>query len=441
MDLQIKVVDQKDRIVRVAEEVKSPISREIVIFRDREEYLPVVRLPIDLLLYRMENGRTSKRQNEYVRRNGLDPNYFVSGEENDEVQKIQHAILVDLSKDSRADVYSELKYRAVQTENLLITHSGVVVNGNRRLAAMRELFGDPAFKSFGYVNATVLPGTATPPDIEEIESELQEIPETKLEYDWISRRLKMRRRRDKLGIQIEKLKKMYRVKSQKDINREIEQLELAEDYLERYLNRPMDYEAVDSSEQIFKQLQAALENKSGEMEELSRCLAFPLIKEARGLQDRVYQFRFAFGVDAAEVLRRVAEEQSVPIGDIATISVAPSVETDSDDPLSDIGEEPAPQYAALKPILLDEAKSKDRAQQIARITASIQQEKQEGGRKMVALRNAETANRVLHELELNGADPNTFPAIRAQLTSCIGRANEIIAKIPAKKQDMKKTSE
>ena len=430
MEFQIKVIDQKDRIVRVAEEVISPISREIVIFRDREEHLPVVRLPIDLLLYRMENGRTSKRQNEYVRRNGLDTNYFVSGEENDEVQKVQHAILVDLSKDSRADVYSELKYRAVQTENLLITHSGVVVNGNRRLAAMRELFGEPAFKSFGYVNATVLPGTATPPDIEEIESELQEIPETKLEYDWISRRLKMRRRRDKLGIQIEKLKKMYRVKSQKDINREIEQLELAEDYLERYLKRPMDYEAVDNSEQIFKQLQAALENKSGEVEELSRCLAFPLIKEARGLQDRVYQFRFAFGVDAVEVLRRVAEEQSVPIGDIAT---EPSAEIDSDDPLSDIGEEPAPQYAALKPILLDEAKSKDRAQQIARITASIQQEKQEGGRKMVALRNAEAANRILHELELNGADPNTFSAIRAQLTSCIGRANEIIAKIPTGK--------
>jgi hypothetical protein len=433
MEFQIKVNDQKDRIARVAEEVKSPISREVVVFRDREEYFPVVRLPIELLLYRMENGRTSKRQNEYIRRNGLDTNYFVSGEENVEVQKAQHSMLIDLSKDARADVYSELKYRAVQTENLLITHSGVVVNGNRRLAAMRELFESPAFKSFGYINATVLPGTATPGDIEEIESELQEIPETKLEYDWISRRLKMRRRRDQLGITAEKLKKMYRVKSQKDINREIEQLELAEDYLERYLKRPMEYEAVDSSEQIFKQLQAALENKSGEMEELSRCIAFPLIKEARGLQDRVYQFRFAFGVDAEEVLRRIAEEQNIPISERPEPASAPLMETDSDDPLSDIGEELAPQYATLKPILLDDANSKEHAQQIARVTGAIQQEKQEGGRKMVALRNAEAANRVLHELELNGADPSTFAAIRAQLSSCIARANEIISKIPMPK--------
>lgn len=435
MEFQIKIADQKDRIVRIAEEIKTPISHEVVIFRDREEHLPVVRLPIELLLYRMENGRTSKRQKEYIRRNELPENYFIAGEENEEVQKVQHAILFDLARDARADIYGELKYRGVQTENLLITHSGVVVNGNRRLVAMRELFATGAFKGFGYVNSTVLPATATPSDIEEIESELQEIPETKLEYDWISRRLKMRRRRDQIGIPIEKLKKMYRVKSQKDINREIEQLELAEDYLERYLKRPMDYDAVDSSEQIFKQLQSALESKSGEMEEISRCVAFPLIKEARGLQDRVYQFRFAFGVDAEEVLRRVAKEENITVTDGSASDDGSPAEIDPEDPLADVTEEPKPQYAALKPVLLDESNSKTRAQQIARITAAIQQEKQDGGRKMLALRNAQAANRILHELELNGADPATFAAIRAQLISCVARANEILSKLPADKAD------
>lgn len=441
MDFQIKLADQKDRMVRIAEEVKSPISHDVVIFRDREEHLPVVRLPIELLLYRMENGRTGKRQKEYIRRNALDENYFVAGEENEEVQKIQHAILLELAKDSRADIHGELKYRRVQTENLLITSSGVVVNGNRRLAAMRALLADEPvpFKAFGYVNATVLPGTATPPDLEEIESDLQEIPETKLEYDWISRRLKMRRRRDKLSIPIEKLKKMYRVKSQKDINREIEQLELAEDYLERYLKRPLDYDAVENSEQIFKQLQAALETKSGEMEELSRCIAFPLIKEARGLQDRVYQFRFAFGVDAEAVLARVAKEENIDLTPAAAAPGVAAAEVDPDDPLSGVTEEAVTPYSALKPILLNEQTSKTRAQQIAKITASIQQEKQDGGRKMIALRNAEAANRILHDIELNGADPSTFPSVRAQLASCVARANEIIAKIPTDKPEALKT--
>jgi len=437
---QIKVTDQKDRIVRIAEEVKNPSSHETVQFRDQPEQLPVVRLPIDLLLYRMENGRTGMVQEEYVHRNHLDDNYFVSGEENDEVQKVQHALLLEISKDPRADIYSELKYKAIQTQNLLITHSGVLLNGNRRLAAMRDLLdgNGTKFSKFGFVNATVLPSNATMSDLEEIESELQEIPETKLEYDWISRKLKLRRRRDHHKIPLDKLKKMYRFKSPKDINKEIEQLELAEDYLERYLNRPREYEAVEKSEQIFKQLQQALESKSGELEELSRFIAFPLVKEARGLQDRVYQFRFAFGEDAQEVLRRLAEEEKVPITPVATGEE--TEELDTEDPLSGVTEESAQQYAGLRPILLDEKKSNERAQQIARIAAQILQEKQEGGRKMLALRNAEAANRLLHEIELNGADPTTFPKIRAQLNTCVARAQEIISKIPSDKAECQKTS-
>jgi hypothetical protein len=442
VDFQVKVVDQKDRIVSIAGEIENPLTRELVVFRERPEQLPVVRLPIGLLLYRVENGRTRKNQEEYIRRNNLDENYFMAGEENEEVQKIQQQILLELSKNSRADIHSELKYRALQTENLLITHTGVVLNGNRRLAAMRDLLANDSvtFSSFGHVNTTVLPSNATMPDLEDIESELQERPETKLEYDWISRRLKLRHRRDQLNIPIEKLKKMYRFESGKDINREIEQVELAEDYLSRYLKRPKEYEAVESSEQIFKQLQAALDKKSGELEELSRCVAFPLIKEARGLENRVYQFRFAFGPDAEEVIRRIAGEENIAIA-VPTVSEdnAPA-EGDPDDPLSDLAEEPAQQYSAIKPILLDEQNSKTRAQQIARITAAIQQEKQEGGRKTLALRNATDANRLLHDIELNGADPATFPPLRAQLSSCIARANEIINKIPPDKADGQKNS-
>ena len=432
MEFRIKVIDQKDRIVRIAEEAKLASSKDTVVFRDNPIGCPVVRVPIDLPLYRMENGGTRMMQEEFIRQNKLQPEFFVAGEENDEAQRAQQQILLDLAKDNRADIYSELKYRALQTENFLMTHSGVVVNGNRRLAAMRDLLANEgvAFSSFGYVNAAVLPENATLPDLEDIESELQERPETKLEYDWISRRLNLRRRRDKLGIPVEKLKKMYRFKSQKDINREIEQLELAEDYLERYLKRPKEYQAVEASEQIFKQLQAALETKSGELEELSRCIAFPLIKEARGLQDRVYQFRFAFGPDAEEVLRRFAQGENITLPGPGDAGEGEPADADSDDPLSGITEEPGQMYSSLKPLLLDEKNSKARAQLIARITGGIQIEKQEGGRKMLALRNAQEANRLLYEVELNGADPATFPALRGQLKSCAARASEIIDKLP-----------
>jgi len=434
MTYQPTPVDKKDRIVRITNEAATTTATELVTFREQRMPMQVVRLPIAMLMYRMENGRTSKNQKSYIRQNNLPQNYFIDNEENEEAQTAQHLILLELSKDSRGDIYSELRFCHSQSSNLLITHTGVVVNGNRRLAAMRDLLAGPDaadFKEFNFVNCTVLPPTATQSDLEEIESELQEIPETKLQYDWISRRLKMRRRRDELHIPVDKLLLMYRLKSRKDMNREIEQLELAEDYLERYLKRPMDYDAVEKSEQIFKQLQVALESKNGEMEELSRCIAYPLIKEARQLQNRVYQFRFAFGTDAEEVLTRIAHIHKI---DLTTSTGATAVSTDefdSEDPLSGVTEDVTQQqYTGLKPILLNESQSADIARNIAAVTDSIQQEKQDGGRRMIALRNAESANRYLHDIELNGADPTTFPAIHAQLTSCLARANEIIAKLP-----------
>ena len=424
----ITVVDQQDRIVRIASEAKASTSTETMPFRNKLEPMKVIRIPIELLLYRMENGRTRMKQEEFIRRNNKPEDYFLTGEENEEVQAAQHSILAELARDSRGNILEELAYRRAQTEKLLITHTGVVVNGNRRLAAMRELLSpetgktNTEFASFANVDVVVLPSNATTPDIEEIEADLQEIPETKLEYDWISRRLKLRHRRDVLKIVPETLRRWYRFRSLKDINKEIEQLELAEDYLERYLKKPKEYEAVEKSEQIFKQLQSALEPKSGEIEELSRFIAYPLIKEARELEDRVYQFRSAFGEDAAEVVCRIASEEDIQLSAEATVV---DTEEDEDDPLAGISEEGGKKYEAVKTALSDVSNSKQRAQQIAKIATAIQQEKREGGRKVLALKKAQEANTILHEIDLNGADANTFPALLSQLESCIARANEL----------------
>ena len=74
-----------------------------------------------------------------------------------------------------------------QREPLLITMNGVVVNGNRRLAAMRELFTERPgeFKHFSHVDCAVLPASITPHEMRETEVRLQMRPETKLPYGWI----------------------------------------------------------------------------------------------------------------------------------------------------------------------------------------------------------------------------------------------------------------
>jgi hypothetical protein len=424
MDYKIDVMKRQDRKVRIEQESKAAMRTTPFTFRNKPVLLPVVRVPIGLPLYRMNNGRTRLKQAEYVRHNDLDPDYFLVSEEDVAAQQAQHRILLELSKDERASIYDELKYRARQTDDLLSTDTGVIVNGNRRLAAMRHLLVNEAesFESFNFVDIAILPHEANLEDIEEIESELQEIPETKLEYDWISRRLKLRYRRDVLRMPIERLLRMYRFKNKEEMNRELQQLQLAEEYLERYLNKPGEYELVEQSEEIVKQLQAATENKTPELSDIARLIAFPLIKEARDLGARAYEFRNAFGTDAEEVINRLATLHGLELSEPSFDDVLP--DEDADDPLSGFAAA-QDRFAPLKPVLLDITKSQQMASDIVRISTGIREEKKEGGRKLVALKRAEAANKAVHEIDLNGADPTTFPSIVAQLDSCIVQADKV----------------
>ncbi len=426
MDYKIKVNNRQDRIVRIEQEKKSSKRTEPFLFRGKQIELPVLRVPIDLPVYRMDNGRTRLKQSEYCLHHKTSSDYFLKSEEDVSAQQVQHGILLELARDARGPIYQELLERGTQTETLLTTGAGVVVNGNRRLAAMRDIVTNEgeSYKTYNFVDLAILPSSATTEDLEEIESELQEIPETKLEYDWISRRLKLRYRRDVLRIPIEKLIKMYRFKNKEDINRELQQLQLAEEYLDLYLKKPGDYELIEDSLEVVRQLQVALEDKTPEMAEMSKLVAFPLIKEARQLGTRAYEFRAAFGVDLEEVLTRVAKEQKIDIK-VAVAAREDQQPTNDDDPLAGLAERRDQRFAGIKPVLLAKDKSKEVAAQLVRISNSVRIEKREGGRKYLAVKNAEAANRIVHEIDLNGADPQTFPQISAQLESCANEAERI----------------
>ena len=159
-------------------------------FRNQKSELKHIRIPEDLLLYRMENFRTFTEQRAYSIREKKPSDFFLSGQENESVQQIQHEILSILARKGRAEsvvpIIDVLRTEK-QREPLLITNRGVVVNGNRRLSAMRELLAEDgqANQEFTHVSCLVLPEDATPDDIVDIEAGLQGRPETKLDYDWI----------------------------------------------------------------------------------------------------------------------------------------------------------------------------------------------------------------------------------------------------------------
>jgi hypothetical protein len=83
------------------------------------------------------------------------------------------------------DLKADLRERG-QRETAVVTAEGVLINGNRRVAALRDLLGESNLNA-QYVRAFVLPADATSDEIRLLEAELQ-VSKTFLEdYSWINR--------------------------------------------------------------------------------------------------------------------------------------------------------------------------------------------------------------------------------------------------------------
>ena len=140
----VKTLSVAEREAKICAAVEaSRETRDFYEFRGQLQKLPLVRLAENLLLYRMENFRTYIEQREYILREKKPQGYFSTGQENESVQQIQHEILAKLARQGRSDtvvpVIDVLRVEK-QREPLLVTYRGIVVNGNRRLAGMRELW-------------------------------------------------------------------------------------------------------------------------------------------------------------------------------------------------------------------------------------------------------------------------------------------------------------
>ena len=415
-----KIMDKVDRITTISKEIKLPKRHEPTLFRGKIEELPVIRLAIDLPIYRMKNGRTQVEQYQYLEETGQPEDFFKNGEENISVQRAQHKILLKLAKDEKGPIYQELEHVTKQREELLLTSDGVVLNGNRRLAAMRDLFEHDAraYSSFSHVDAVILPTEANEQDLELIEAELQMAPETKLEYGWIERRLKLRHHVNVMKIPRKRIKETYRFRREGDINTELQQLELAEEYLEKYLGKSHAYREVGQSEQLFKELEKELRGKSGAEAEVRRLIGYLLVKEARSLGTRAYGYKSIFGKDFHKIITRYAEDEGIDLTIMAPDEATDNI-PDDDDPLSGLSEVERSPYEALKPILENQEVTEETAGKLSSVFESIRQEEKEENSKQAALKSVQEANRVLHNLDLSTADTDTFKRIKSQLDSII----------------------
>lgn len=393
-------------------------------FQDTRHSLPIIRIGIDVPVYRMLNYRTRTAQLKYIYDNEKPEDFFTVGQENEEAQRVQHGILITYAKRGRAEsvvpILDALR-KEEQREPLIITTGGVVVNGNRRLAAMRELFAEDSslFSNFSHVNCAVLPGNARPEDIKEIEVRLQMRSETKLPYEWVNESLAIQEllNNGKSFIDIARL-----------MNKKKQEVELADQalieadiYLREWVGSPGKYQLVEDGEQFFGDLAKGLIGKQSDNLEISRRFAWALFK-AENLTGRVYAYKFSFSDRTDEVIESLVDRLGI---DMTSQHENSNEEREDDLDIDISNEEDVTSLAPLIDFFDDTSRRKQVTNELVAICDNMIEMNRQGeigGRALVAV---QSANNKLQEVDLSKAEESTYDAIGHQLSSVIERAEKL----------------
>jgi hypothetical protein len=442
--IAVKPLHERAAIVaglRDASAQKHPLHE---LYENKVAELPVVILPIDLPVYRMANGRTSRAQAAYLREKGLPDDFFSAGEDNVESQQAQHSILRALAEkksDSIESIITVLS-RETQREPILITPNGVVINGNRRLAAMREIrYRTKSGKQapFAHVECAVLPPISVP-EIGDLEMRLQMAPNTKLPYHWIDecivvdRQLSLKRTEKQVADSLRK--------KPADVKKLRGQLAAVRAYLGEWRGEPDNYDLVDNAEQFFKDLYEQTKSKKGMDLEGSWSIAWLILddREQSGVKGRLYDHKKMMGPLAPKVAQVLAnrfelQEKVKPSksGSIAEGNV-------DEEPSSTGGMEftlPSPKDVSPFQMLIEATKDPalrtEMSAAVIEIGLNLDNAERDTQKGQAALKLIESLHSRIAEVDLTAADPKTLPKIVAQLEGIAKRAT-LLREAAEKKQ-------
>jgi hypothetical protein len=424
MVYKVRVTPKHEREASIASCCATPQERaSFHQFQNATQQLPVIRIPIELPIYRMANGRTRTEQLKYIRQHQVAASFFASGQENQDAQQAQHELLDAFSKEGTTSIIPIAKVleEGKQTDPLLITSSGVVVNGNRRLAAMREWYaaGNQKYSEFTHINCMVLPASTSDKEIKEIEVRLQMQPETKLPYTWVNEALTISDLMLSGFTETEIARDMR--KDRREVQATLQALSHAEIYLKDWRHEPEDYELVERGKQLFGDMARDLKDKTGEHLEISRRIGFLIQDNSGNLGTRAYAFNFSFGKKAPDVAEALASRLGIDL------TAPPIASADSNPPLFvDLEDESeGASYKPLIDVLDDPSRREEVTQELIAVCESIRASEQDQKRGQAALKAVKDANTKLLEVDFSGADPATYSAIQAQLESVLLTAKKL----------------
>ena len=308
---------QHERFEKIGQAATQPVGLHWVTLKDGPKQIPILELDHQLLLYRADNGRLLAELGKRFAGQKVQLKRLKEQEESSDTQTLLHELLVTKADDPEGPILEELRRIRVQTEPLLADASGVVINGNRRLSAMRLLLEEDQllYARFLKPQVAVLPEAVSREDLEYLETALQLAPETKLPYGWVERRLKLRHQMKELGLDAAWILEAYRLNSEDQLDSELAELDLVETYLRDWHHTSFDYAIVANAKALFEGLSTQLLHLKGPTKKVWKTIGLLLIFQRQHLPtttDRLYPFAANnYNTLPTQVLQSLAVELEV----------------------------------------------------------------------------------------------------------------------------------
>lgn len=142
----------------------------------------VYRIPIDNLLYNKKNGRIATYVSQFI-----DEGKEFPEKDNNKFNNIIEEYIQKSNPEALKNTKANIKIMS-QTEPAVVTAEGVILDGNRRFTALRQLSREGSGAEFNFLEAVILENNAyTEKDIKRLELNLQHAIESKVDYNPIDR--------------------------------------------------------------------------------------------------------------------------------------------------------------------------------------------------------------------------------------------------------------
>ena len=179
--------DREKTIRQIIDSEDSP-HVPLVVAGGKDHLVPVIQVPLDLPIYRIDSSRTHDSQQLKISDGIYEEELFdLSNESTQESQQAQHDILCDMAESGGRNLFELFADQdPARDKYFIMTKEGVLVNGNCRTSTLREMVargeGRPAF---GHIYVAVIQEPISRKQMTDIEMSLQLRDQWQLDYDWI----------------------------------------------------------------------------------------------------------------------------------------------------------------------------------------------------------------------------------------------------------------